>query len=136
MIFTCVFSTVPPPSSITVTSSHGTPDNRVIVGTDITLTCTVRLNRAIVDSDISLLNVTAQFLSDKGVPLTLSESPVTAGTTFTFTTQLDSFRRNASGNYTCNVTVSPQATAAFVNGTQALDHTIELTTGEGRKVPH
>ena len=107
-MLTCV-STVPTPSfSITETSSHGNVDNRVIVGTNVTLTCTVRLNQAIAESDLSLLTVTVQFLSPDASSLTLSDS----------------------GNYTCAVTVNPQSTATFLSGTEILNHTIEITAGE------
>ena len=128
-MLTC-FSTVPSPSfSITVTSSHGSPDNRVIVGTNVTLTCTVRLNQAIVESDLSLLTVMAQFLSPDASSLTLRGLSVVS-TTFVYTTKRDSFRPSDSGNYTCAVTVGPQSTATFLSGTEILNHTIEITAGE------
>ena len=97
------------------------------LGSDITLICTVELDSAIVESDLSLLIVDAQ-LSQDGTPLVLTDPTVT-GTTFTYTIQLDSFGRSDSGNYTCTATVRPLPTSTYLTGSSQDSSTIEVTAG-------
>ena len=111
-----------------VTSSNGNSDT-VMDGSDITLTCTVMLNPVIVESDLSLLMVDAQLSQPDGTPLALT-GPTVTGTTFTYTTQLNSFGRSDSGNYTCNATVRPQQTSTYLTGDETLSDLVEVTTGE------
>ena len=115
LIILVCFCIVPTPSSITLTSSEG---NFIVIGSDVTLTCTVRLHSAIVESDLPLLMVDAQ-LSRDGTPLTLT-NPTVTGTTFTYTTQLNSFGRSDSGNYICTATVRPQPSSTFITGSETL----------------
>ena len=100
---------VPTPSSLLLTSSHS---NIVTIGTGITVTCTLMLNSAIVASDISLLMVDAM-LSRDGTPLTLT-GPTVTGTTFTYTSQINSFERIDSGNYNCMATIRPKPTQMYI----------------------
>ena len=108
-------------------TSSGTSDT-VTIGSGITLTCTLMLNSAIVVSDLSLLMVDAQ-LSKDGTPLTLTGRTMT-DTTFTYTTQLVSFRRSDSGNYTCTATVGPQPTSIYLAGNEVLSSTIGIKAGK------
>ena len=108
-------------------TSSGTSDI-VIVGSDITLTCILVLNSAIVISDLSLLMVDAE-LSRNGTPLTLSGRIMT-DTTFTYTTQLNPFGRSDSGNYTCTATVRPQPTSIYLTGNETLSSTIGIKAGK------
>ena len=111
-----------------LTSNSGNPDDvTVVVGSDITLTCTLVLNSAIVGSENALLMVEAQ-LSRNGTALALPSLSV-SGTTFTYTTQLDSFGRSDSGNYTCNVTIRPQLTAVYLTGNEILSANINIRAG-------
>ena len=130
-MFECTFiAIVPTPSSLTLTNS-GTSDV-VVVGSDVTLTCTLVLNSAIVATDLPLLMVGIQ-LSKDGTPLSNRIMSSMRGTTFTYTTQLElnSFGRNNSGKYTCTATVSPQPTSTYLNGTITLPSSnIRVTTGE------
>ena len=80
------------------------------------------------ESDLSLLIVDAQ-LSRDGTPLTLTGQTV-AGTTFTYTIQLDSFERSDSGNYTCTATVGPKPPSFYINMSSTLSHTVRVTTGK------
>ena len=88
----------------------------VVFGSDVTLTCTLGLNPAIVASDLSLLMVEIQ-LSRDGV---LFDNPLTTDITFTYTTQLNSFGRSDFGNYTCTATIQPQPSAVYLTGNETL----------------
>ena len=103
-------------SSIMLTSSEG--NSLQIVGSDVTLTCTLELNPAIVETDLPLLMVDAQ-LSRDGIPLALT-GPIVTGTTFTYTTELNSFGRSDSGNYTCTAIVRPQPSLTYFTGSETL----------------
>ena len=119
---------VPTPSSLILTSS-GTSDI-VTIGDEVTLTCTLVFNSAIVVSDLSLLMVDVQLFRDEILLSNPIVSPLT-GTTFTYTTQLNSFGRSDSGNYTCNATIGPQPTSTYLTGTETLQSSkIRITTGE------
>ena len=98
-----------------------------IIGTDATLVCTVELNSAIDESDLSLLMMDVQ-LSRDGTPLTLTGLTVT-GTTFTYTTQLNSFGRSDSGNYTCTATVKPQPTSTYLTRSIMVSSNIVIKAG-------
>ena len=104
----------------------------MIVGTSVTLTCTLMLNLAIVASDISLLMVDAM-LSRDGTPLTLT-GPTVTGTTFTYTTQINSFGRIDSGNYICTATVRPKPTQmyniVYHAGNKMLSSVINIRAGK------
>jgi hypothetical protein len=111
-----------------LTSNSGNSDDvTVVVGSDITLTCTLVLNSAIMGSENALLMVDAQ-LSRDGTPLALPSLSV-SGTTFTYTTQLNSFGRSDSGNYTCTATVRPQSAAVYLTGNETLSSNINIRAG-------
>ena len=113
-----------PNPSVTVASD---PDSPILNGTDVTLTCTVELGPSVVDSDLSLLMVDAQ-LSRDGTPLTLT-GPTVAGTTFTYTIQLNTFGRNDIGKYTCTATVRPQPPSTSLTESGDQSDTAELIIG-------
>ena len=81
----CFSLSVPTPASVTVPGDQANPVN---AGSTVILTCTVELSPAVVESDLSVIMVNTQ-LSRDGTPLTLA-GPTVAGTTFTYTIQLDS----------------------------------------------
>ena len=109
-------------------SNSGNPDDvTVVVGSNLTLTCTLVLNSAIMRSENTLLMVEAQ-LSRSGTALALPSRSIT-GTTFTYTTQLDSFGRSDSGNYTCSATVRPQSSAVYLTGIEVLSSNINIRAG-------
>ena len=118
---------VPTPSSITLTSIGRSSNSLLVLGSNITLTCTLELNSAIVVSEIFSLMVDVQ-LSRDGTPLTLT-GPTVTGTTFTYTTQLNSTGRSESGNYTCNATVRPQPTLTYLTGSETLSDTVNIKAG-------
>ena len=97
------FLIVPAP---TVTLSND-PTGAIGAGFTVTLTCTVTMNQAVRESDLSLLMVEASLTRPDGTMLSLL-NPVISGTTFTFTTRLSPFGRSDAGNYICMATVRPQ----------------------------
>ena len=101
----------------------------MVFGSDITLTCTLEINSAIVASDLSLLMVDVQLFRD-GTALTLT-GPAMANTTFNYTIQLNSFSITDVGNYTCNATIRPMMSSTYITGNEILESdTIQVTTGE------
>ena len=128
----CSFDTVPTPTSLMLTS--GGISDIVMVGADVTLTCTLVFNSAIVASlvasDLSLLIVDIQLSWPNGTMLILT-GPKVAGTTLTYTTQLNSFRRSDSGNYTCTATIRSQPSTTYLTGNITLSPSkLQVTTGE------
>ena len=121
---------VPTPSTISLRSN--VTDGAQIIGSDVELTCTVELNSAsILGSEISLLMVSAQLSNNDGTPLVLT-GPIVTGTTFTYTTQLNSFERNEFGNYTCIATVGPQPleNSTYITGTTVLSDSLLIKPGK------
>ena len=111
-----------------LTSSSGNPDDiTVVVGSDIILICTLVLNLAVMGSENALLVVEAQ-LSRNGMSLALPSLSVT-GTTFTYTTQLSSFGRSDSGNYTCTANIRPQSNAVYLTGNEIISSHINIRAG-------
>ena len=102
------------------------PSSPVYVTSTVTVSCTVELNSAIIESDLSLLMVSAQLTHPNGTILSLSNTMT--GTTFTYTTR---FERSDSGRYTCTATISPQPTAIYLSGTDSETSAVEITTIPG-----
>ena len=133
IIIIIIITVVPTPSLITLTSSK---DNSIqIIGSDVALTCAVILNSAILNSEIStfirMLMVDVH-LSKDGKPLTPTDSLVT-GTTFIYTTQLNSFQRSDFGSYTCTATIRPQPTSVMpvnLTGVDVLSDTLTIKAGK------
>lgn len=128
-IHCCVFFCIAPaPSSLMLTSNLGNTDFATVGSSNITLTCTLVLNSAIVVSDLSLLMVDAQ-LSRDGTPLTIHGRTMT-DTTFTYTTRLNPFGESDSGNYTCTATIIPQLTSTYLTGNEMLSsNTVSIRAG-------
>ena len=99
-----------------------------MVGSDVTFICTLVLNYVILGSENALLMVDVQLSRDE-TPLALPRVTVT-GTTFTYTTVVNSFGRNDSGNYTCTATVRPQPSATYLTGNETLSSTINIRAGK------
>ena len=100
----------------------------MVVGPDITLTCTLMLNSVIMGSQNALLMVDAQ-LSRDGTPLALTGLTVT-GTIFTYTTAVNSFGRSDAGNYTCTATVRPRPSSTYLTGNEMLSTAINIRAGK------
>ena len=113
---------------MTLTSSEA--NSIEIIGSHVTLTCTVELGPVVMESEVLLLMVDAQLSRDETMfDLTLTNSDMTS-TTFIYTTQVESFGRNDSGNYTCTATVRPQSTATYLTGNETVSDIVRVTTGE------
>ena len=113
-----------------MSSDHSSrPNSLPILGSDVTLTCTLELNSVVtvVASEIFLLTVDTQ-LSRDGTPLTLT-GPTVTGTTFTYTRRFESFGRSDSGNYTCTATVGPGLVLTYVTGNETLSDTVIIKAG-------
>ena len=102
-----------------------------IVGSDVTLTCTVELNSAIFGfDDFPLLIVNAQLLKEGNLlPLPL-DGPEVNGTTVTYTAKLSLFQRSDFGNYTCSATIRPQPSSAYITGIDTLSDIINIKPGK------
>ena len=87
----------------------------------------MELGPSVVDSDLSVVMVDAQ-LSRDGTPLTLT-GPTVAGTTFTYTIQLNSFGNDDIGNYTCTAMVRPQQPSTFLTESSEQSDTARVTSG-------
>ena len=110
---------VPTRSSIVLTSNVGNSSMQ-IVGSNITLICTVELNSAFADSEIFLLMVDVE-LSRDGTPLGLAlRGPTASGKTLTYTTQLNLLEKNDSGNYVCTAGIRPLPTLTYLTGNETL----------------
>jgi hypothetical protein len=96
-------------------------------GSNVTLTCTVKLNNYSI-ANLSTILVNASF-SKNNASLTLpSLEMMVDNTTFMYTTQLNLFQRNDSGNYNCTVIVSPRSRLNYtVNST--ITKIIKVSTG-------
>ena len=120
------FSSVPPPSSVSVTSTPSTPVNNIL--STVTVNCVVELSPALRASNVSLLMVDTQ-LSRDGTPQTLTDPTVTSST-FTYTRRFESFGRSDSGNYTCTANIRPTGpTASYIIGSAERTSTSEITIG-------
>ena len=92
------------------------------------LTCAVKLNPAIQNSEIFLLTIDAQ-LSRNGTPLPLT-GPTVTGTAFTYITHLRSFQQSDFGNYTCRATIRPSPSSTYLIGTDVLSNTLNIKPGK------
>ena len=99
-----------------------------IIGSDITLTCALKLNSSILDSEIFLLMVDVQLFRN-GAPLSVF-GPIVNGTTFTYTTQLNSFQRSDYGSYNCTAVVRPRPTSIYLTGIEVLSNTLTIIPGK------
>ena len=121
--------TVPAPASVVVTSSD------ITAGDPATLNCTVEWVQAVTNSDLSAVVVDVQLSGPDGSLLSLS-GPNLSGTTFTYTTRVDSFGRNESGVYTCGASIRPKPSLSkFLTGPSQLSGSARVTAGIKLYVP-
>ena len=93
------------------------------------MTCTVELGSAVMESELSLLMVSAQ-LSRDGTPLNLT-GPTVTGTTHIYRVAVSSFSESDIGNYSCNATVRSQSTSNFLIGIgQLMSQPYEIRIGK------
>ena len=107
------------PTFVTVSNSS------VIVGSTVTLTCTVELSPA-VDVPVTVNTV---WTGPAGFSTTNTAQAMAGNTTtYTSTAIVSSFGRAQSGNYTCTATVS--SSFLFITGTGSRSGTAKVTIGE------
>ena len=99
-----------------------------IIGSDITLTCALKLSSSILDSEIFLLMVDVQLFGN-GAPLPVF-GPIVNGTTFIYTTHLNLFQRSDYGSYNCTATVRPRPTSIYLTGIEVLSTTLTIIPGK------
>ena len=107
-----VVLTVPPPS-VSVTNSSGT-----YAGTNFNLTCTIELNTA-VDTPVV---VNSTWRGPLGVPAgthVIASGPTATGARYQTILMFRPLNTSDSGNYTCEVTVSPSPESQFISGSTA-----------------
>ena len=78
------------------------------------MTCTVELGPAVMESELSLLMVSAQVSRD-GTPLNLTSQSVT-GTTHIYRVAVISFSESDIGNYSCIATITRQSSSIYLTG--------------------
>ena len=108
---------VPAPTSVTVTNGS------VIVGSTVTLTCTVELSPA-VDVPVTVNTV---WTGPDGFMTTNTAQRIGNTTTYTSTAMVSSFGRDQSGDYTCTATVS--STSSFLTDSMGSSST-RVTVGK------
>ena len=75
------------------------------------------MNQNVLASELRLLMVGAQLIRPDGTTVDLSNTwPEISGTTYHFTTRVNSFGDSNVGNYSCIATVTPGPTATFLIG--------------------
>ena len=95
-----------------------------IVGSDVTLTCTVELSPAV---DVPV-TVNVQLSDPAGSPLTTT-TPSMSGSTYTSTAMVSSFGREESGDYTCTATVSSSSSIPFLLDSSERTKIVALNPG-------
>ena len=78
------------------------------------MNCTIELDLMILESDLSLLNVSAE-ISRNGTVLTQTSQSVD-GTIFNFGATVNFFSQSDVGNYVCSATVTPLPSSSFLTG--------------------
>ena len=78
------------------------------------MNCTIELDLIILESDLSLVNVSAEISRD-GTILTQTSQSVD-GTTFNFGTTVNFFSQSDIGNYVCRAAVTPLSSSSFLTG--------------------
>ena len=76
--------------------------------------CTIELDSIILESDLSLLNVSAQISRNGTILMQTSQS--VDGTTFNFEATVNFFSQSDIGNYICRATVAPLPSSSFLTG--------------------
>ena len=87
----------------------------VLNGSDVTLICSVQMDQNVLTSELPFLMVNARLTRPDGSVFDLSD-PVMSGTTYNFTTQVNSFGDSDVGDYTCTASVRLQASSPFLTG--------------------
>ena len=115
-----VVPAVPPPS-VNVTNS-----SRTYAGTNFNLTCTIELNTA-VDTPVV---VNSTWCGPLGIPTgtrVVASEPTETGARYQTILMFRPLNTSDSGNYTCEVTVSPSPESHFIIASMAGRGTLSVT---------
>ena len=113
---------VPSPISVTVVSDLRSP---VVVGSNVSLTCTVELSPSV---DVSV-TVNTVWTGPAGFMATNTAQPVMGSTTtYTSTVMLNSFETSQSGQYNCTANIS--STSSFLTDSSPQCGTSKITASE------
>ena len=97
---------------MTVTSS---PSLIETTGIHVIVICTVELSPLVTESETSLITVSVQLIHNGTRELSPTMS-ARQGTTYTFSSLIQSFQQSNNGEYVCTATVSPQASSQLITG--------------------
>ena len=81
----------------------------------IVVICTVELSPLVTESEVSLITVSARLIHNGTRELSPTMS-ARRGTTYTFSSLIQSFQQSNNGEYVCTATVSPQASSQLITG--------------------
>ena len=121
-----VIPTVPPPS-VSVTNSSGTYHP----GTNFNLTCTIELNTA-VDTPVVINSTWHRPVVIPAGTRVVASAPTGTGARYQTILMFRPLNTSDSGNYTCEVTVSPSPESQFIISSTAGRDTLSVTV-QGEK---
>ena len=110
--------------TVTVASDPVSPIRPV--GSDVTLTCTVKLSPAV---DVPVTVNTMWTGPDRFMITNTAQPVMGSATTYTSTAMVSSFGRYQSGNYTCTATVTPISLFVILTNSEAKSATLRVTIG-------
>ena len=121
-----VIPTVPPPS-VSVTNSSST-----YAGTNFNLTCTIELNTA-VDTPVVINSTWRGPVVIATGTRVVASAPTGTGARYQSILMFRPLNTSDSGNYTCEVTVSPSPGSQFISGSTAGRGTLSVTV-QGERI--
>ena len=121
-----VVPAVPPPS-VSVTNSSGT-----YAGTNFTLTCTIELRTA-VDTQVVVNSTWREPLGIPAGTRVVASAPTGTGARYQTILMFRPLNTSDSGNYTCEVTVSPSPESQFIIASTAGRDTLSVTV-QGERI--
>ena len=120
-----VVPAVPPPS-VNVTNT-----SRTYAGTNFDLTCTIELNTA-VDTPVVINSTWHGPVVIATGPRVVASAPTGTGARYQTILMFRPLNTSDSGNYTCEVTVSPSPESQFINASTAGRDTLSISV-QGKK---
>ena len=112
---------------MSVTNSSGT-----YAGTNFNLTCTIELNTAVDTPVVVNINWRGPVMIPNGTRVVASE-PTGTGARYRTILIFRPLNTSDSGNYTCEVTVSPSPESQFISGSTAGRDTLSVTV-QGERI--
>ena len=106
--------------------------SRTYAGTNFNLTCTSELNTA-VDTPVVINNTWHGPLGVPAGPRVVASAPTGTGARYQTILMFHPLNTSDSGNYTCEVTVSPSPESQFISGSTAGRGTLPVTV-QGERI--